>query len=49
MQRKYLEEIDELYSDFHIVKMPLLTNEIRGVDAIKGFSEMLMKPYDPLK
>ncbi|RKO84692.1 arsenical pump-driving ATPase [Blyttiomyces helicus] len=47
MQAKYLEQINELYEDFHTVKMPLLTNEIRGVDTIKNFSEMLVKPYVP--
>ncbi|KAJ3305828.1 Golgi to ER traffic- protein [Kappamyces sp. JEL0829] len=49
MQKKYLDQIAELYSDFHVVKMPLLTNEIRGVDAIKAFSEMLIHPFDPAK
>jgi arsenite-transporting ATPase len=45
MQKKYLEQIDELYEDFHVVKVPLLTNEIRGVDTINSFSEMLIHPY----
>ncbi len=48
MQQKYLEEIHELYEDFHVVKVPLLTTEIRGVDRIKTFSEMLIHPYDPM-
>lgn len=47
MQKKYLDQIDELYEDFHIIKMPLLTGEIRGVDTIKSFSEMLIHPYIP--
>ncbi|KAJ1340191.1 ATPase GET3 [Batrachochytrium salamandrivorans] len=47
MQRKYIEEIDELYEDFHVVKMPLLTHEIRGVEKIKDFSEMLVNPFVP--
>ncbi|TPX60402.1 hypothetical protein PhCBS80983_g01831 [Powellomyces hirtus] len=47
MQAKYLEQIHELYEDFHIVKMPLLTKEIRGVDSIKEFSELLTHPYQP--
>ncbi|KAI8898884.1 anion-transporting ATPase-like domain-containing protein [Globomyces pollinis-pini] len=47
MQAKYLEQVDELYEDFHVVKMPLLTGEIRGVETIKNFSEMLIKPYQP--
>lgn len=47
MQAKYLEQIAELYEDFHVVKMPLLTKEIRGADTIKSFSKMLMEPYVP--
>ena len=47
MQNKYLEQINELYEDFHVVKVPLMTGEIRGVDTIKSFSEMLITPYIP--
>jgi arsenite/tail-anchored protein-transporting ATPase len=47
MQAKYLEQIAELYEDFHVVKMPLMTTEIRGAESIKSFSEMLVHPYQP--
>jgi anion-transporting ArsA/GET3 family ATPase len=49
MQHKYIEQIQDLYEDFHIVKMPLLAGEIRGVENLRTFSELLVDPYNPTR
>jgi arsenite-transporting ATPase len=47
MQQKYLEQIHELYTDFHIIKLPLLTKEVRGAKEIEDFSHKLVVPFVP--
>lgn len=46
MQKKYLSQMDELYEDYHLVKMPLLGMEIRGLNNLVKFSKFLLEPYD---
>ncbi|WFD33318.1 arsenite-transporting ATPase [Malassezia cuniculi] len=39
MQSKYLNEMSELYAeDFNIVRVPLLTEEVRGPEKLRSFS-----------
>lgn len=45
MQRKYLDQYEELYDDFHVVMLPLTEEEIRGVPALTEFGQYLLKPY----
>ncbi|KAG0670582.1 Golgi to ER traffic- protein [Maudiozyma exigua] len=47
MQKKYLDQIGELYEDFHVVKMPLCAGEIRGLTNLKKFSRFLDHEYNP--
>ena len=35
MQKKYLEQIDELYEEFNVVKMPMLVEEVRGKERLE--------------
>lgn len=41
MQSKYINQIFQLYSDFHVVLMPLEDSEIRGVPALKAYGSRL--------
>lgn len=44
MQDRYISQIFELYEDFHVVLMPLLDTEVRGVPALESFSKLLINP-----
>ena len=45
MQAKYLDQIGELYEDFHVALTPLLNDEIRGAAKLTAFGKYLLSPY----
>ena len=45
LQQKYLDQFYMLYDDFHITKLPLLPDEVTGVEALKAFSHHFPSPY----
>lgn len=44
MQKKYLDQIRDLFDDFHITIIPLQEQEVRGVNDLTNFSKMLLAP-----
>eukprot|EP01105_Mastigella_eilhardi_P006121 TRINITY_DN17733_c0_g1_i1.p1 TRINITY_DN17733_c0_g1~~TRINITY_DN17733_c0_g1_i1.p1 ORF type:complete len:357 (-),score=110.81 TRINITY_DN17733_c0_g1_i1:56-1093(-) len=44
MQQKYVSQIHNLYEDFHVVLLPLLTHEVRGVPELTEFGVNLVQP-----
>jgi arsenite/tail-anchored protein-transporting ATPase len=47
MQQKYLAQILDLYDDMHVIQLPLLTKEVRGVLDLTAFSQHLISPFKP--
>uniref|UniRef100_M1A9X9 Arsenical pump-driving atpase n=1 Tax=Solanum tuberosum TaxID=4113 RepID=M1A9X9_SOLTU len=47
MQQKYLDQFYTLYDDFNITKLPLLPQEVCGVEALKEFKYRFLTPYRP--
>ncbi|XP_078173334.1 P-loop containing nucleoside triphosphate hydrolases superfamily protein [Carex rostrata] len=47
MQQKYIDQFYMLYEDFNITKLPLLPQEVTGVQALKALSRHFLTPYQP--
>lgn len=43
MQAKYINQINDLFEDFHITVLPLMNEEVRGVNNLSEFSKLLLK------
>ena len=44
MQKKYVDQIKELFEDFHITIVPLQESEVRGPNDLTKFSSLLLNP-----
>ena len=42
MQAKYINQINDLFEDFHITILPLMNEEVRGVNNLGEFSKLLL-------
>merc|ERR1712154_257237 len=46
MRGKYIEQFNDLYPDFHLTKIPLMSQEVRHVKKLKKFAHLLLHPYE---
>ncbi|KAK9749310.1 hypothetical protein RND81_02G117100 [Saponaria officinalis] len=47
MQERYIDQFYMLYEDFHISKLPLMPEEVTGLQALQTFSRHFLIPYQP--
>ncbi|XP_074279917.1 ATPase GET3A-like [Silene latifolia] len=45
MQERYIDQFYTLYEDFNISKLPLMPEEVTGLQALKSFSRHFLTPY----
>merc|ERR1712087_143394 len=46
MQAKYIEQFNDLYPDFHLTKIPLMSQEVRHLNKLRKFAHLLLNPYE---
>ena len=46
MQSKYIKQFHDLYPDFHLIKIPLMSAEVRHIEKLKIFAKLLLNPYN---
>merc|ERR1712154_439599 len=46
MQGKYIEQFNDLYPDFHLTKIPLMSQEVRHLNKLRKFAYLLLNPYE---
>ena len=47
MQKKYIDQIKDLFDDFHLTISPLLNEEVRGKDRLEMFGKMIFDQIIP--
>jgi len=48
MQARYIQQFHDLYPDFHLVKMPLMSDEVRHVEKLRRFAYLLLHAYSEM-
>merc|ERR1719491_324185 len=46
MQAKYIEQFNDLYPDFHLTQIPLMSQEVRHLNKLRKFAHLLLNPYE---
>lgn len=49
MQQKYLEQFEDLYEDFHLVRMPLIEEEVHSFCTFCSLLKKSLSPLSPPK
>jgi len=47
MQKKYIDQIFDLYFDFHVTLSPLRDNEVKGIEGLKDYASGLIDGLKP--